>query len=119
MGAIITLLIFLLPFGLFIVNALRVRMERGPRGITGDRVSANEPKPARRPSRKARIRPIEGGRDCGRNFTHLLLSATGARGSCKGCATLDSRMPVPIRKGPTPVPDEEADREAPPDEDEA
>lgn len=119
MGTIITLLIFLLPFGLFLLNAWRVRSERGPRGITGERVSAKEAKPPWRPARKARIRAIERDQDCGRHFNHFLLTVTGSRGSCKGCATLDSRMPVPIRKGSTPEPDEEADPEAPPDEDEA
>jgi hypothetical protein len=113
MGAVISLLFFLIPLGLFLFNALRVRREqRGPRGISGERVSAKEPKTARGPARKARIRPMESGLNCGRHFTHFLLTVTGSRESCRSCAALDARLPVPIRKADLDEPEEATNDES-------
>lgn len=106
MSTIISMLFFLIPLGLFLFNAFRVRMEqKGPKGIAGERVSAKAARVARparpaRPARKARTRTLDDGPDCGSHLKHLVLTISGSRESCQGCAALqkNSRAPVPIRE---------------------
>lgn len=100
MSTIISMLFFLIPLGLFLFNAFRVRMEqKGPKGIAGERVSAKAARVAR-PARKARTRTLDDGPDCGSHLKHLVLTISGSRESCQGCAALqkNSRAPVPIRE---------------------
>lgn len=109
MGTIISLLFFLIPLGLFLFNAFRVRQEqKGPKGIAGERASANAPKVARS-ARKARTRRLDDGPDCGNYLKHLVLTISGSRESCRSCAALEknSRSPVPIRKDTFEAPIEE------------
>jgi len=106
MGTIITILIFFLPFGFYLFSMLRARMDRGPRGVSGERVSAAKTaKPPRqfgRSTKRARAREL-GDQDCGKLLTHLFLTITGSRDSCRSCRALQdpasaaAHTPIPIR----------------------
>jgi hypothetical protein len=87
-SGLIFLLFLLAPLILGGINLARVRWRRwnttrGPKAA----------EPIRFPRRKARVKPAHGPSNCGRHFTHLVLTLTGSRGSCKHCAGLDAPEP--------------------------
>jgi hypothetical protein len=94
--AVISALIFigvaLLPFIIYLVNAIgSAREERG--------IAAGIPKPkqAKTPRRKPREARVRQRRTvyCGRDFTHFALALVGSQDSCKRCAYLHEVPPPP------------------------
>lgn len=117
-GTIFFLVVFIVPLGIYALNAWA---SRRPRGIAGpmERPGPKEPRQARPPRQtqpprrsRARVRPANTA-DCGRGWTHLWLSLAGARSACRHCAELQAAAETPAPGEPaapdTPAPPVAAD----------
>lgn len=97
---IVFLAVALLPFVIYLVNALSQMREE--RGIAAGIPKPKQAKEPRRKSREARVRQRRA-TYCGRDFTHLALAVFGSQDSCRHCSYLSEVPPRP------PAPEEPDD----------